>query len=120
MNISTEERFWRHVDKSSDCWVWTGYRHHRDGYGHFKLDRKPVRAHRMSYEFEHGKIPEGMNVCHRCDNPPCVRPDHLFLGDQSVNLKDAYEKGRLKGFQKGNLLAKKTSSSSYTEVIGKR
>ena len=83
------------MDKSSDCWVWTGYTHHRDGYGHFSVKRKKVRAHRMSYEFENGPIPEGMGVLHTCDNPPCVRPDHLFLGDQSVNLQDASKKGRL-------------------------
>ena len=97
MRKSLEDRFWSYVDKSSDCWVWTGYKHHRDKYGHFKVNNYPVRAHRMSYELEYGSISMGYGVCHTCDNPPCVRPDHLFLGTQHDNLKDAYEKGRLKG-----------------------
>lgn len=93
--MELEKRFWSYVDKSSDCWVWTGYCHHRDGYGHFSVKSKHVRSHRMSYELAYGPIPNGLGVLHTCDNPPCVRPDHLFLGDQRVNLQDCARKNRL-------------------------
>jgi len=95
--MNLKERFWSKVDKSQNCWVWTAQKHHRDNYGHFKVKGKPVRAHRMSYELTYGPIPDKLGVCHTCDNPPCVRPDHLFLGTQVDNLQDASKKGRLKG-----------------------
>lgn len=81
------------VDVGSGCWVWTRSRD-RGGYGEFRLRGKRVRAHRYSWELKNGPVPEGMCVCHTCDNPSCVNPDHLFLGDQSVNMKDCSRKGR--------------------------
>lgn len=86
-------RFWSKVDKTSGCWVWTASRS-GNGYGQFRLDGHNRPAHRLAWELTHGAIPEGAFVLHECDNPPCVRPDHLFLGDQSLNMADMAGKGR--------------------------
>jgi hypothetical protein len=89
-----ETRFWMRVDKSGECWVWTGGRGDH-GYGSFSDDEgRSVSAHRFSYQLHNSLIPAGMVVCHKCDNPPCVRPDHLFLGSQADNVRDMMEKGR--------------------------
>lgn len=91
-----EYRFWFRVDKTPGCWVWTGGRGAgKFDYGYFwTSEKKLVKAHRFSFEMEHGSIPDGMVICHRCDNPPCVRPDHLFLGTQKDNIHDMDAKGR--------------------------
>jgi len=88
-----EERFWPKVDKTGDCWLWTGWRND-EGYGYIRDVGRIVRAHRASYELTQGAIPEGMMVLHKCDNPPCVRPDHLRLGTNGDNMIDMYSKGR--------------------------
>lgn len=84
-----EVRFWRFVHKTDTCWVWTGGKH-RFGYG--KIDG--LDAHRVSWEIHNGPVPSGMYVCHHCDNPACIRPDHLFLGTQTDNMRDMSRKGR--------------------------
>ena len=98
--MTPEERFWTRVvgDLATGCWLWTGPRF-REGYGSLSYGPLRIRAHRFSWELHVGPIPEGLVVCHRCDNPPCVRPDHLFLGTQSDNLHDAVAKGRPIGRQ---------------------
>jgi hypothetical protein len=81
-----EERFWEKVDKSSDCWIWTGAKIR--GYGTFMVaTRKDVRAHRWSYEQANGPIPPGLVINHLCRNPACVRPDHLEAVTQRENLR---------------------------------
>lgn len=95
--ISTlEARFWIKVDRSGDCWEWMAARNpYRGDYGIFSPSKgKTVTAHRMAWELAHGPIPDGMQVCHTCDNPPCVRLDHLFLGTNRANVTDKIAKGR--------------------------
>jgi hypothetical protein len=100
---SRRRRFWAHVDKSGGpdaCWPWHGG-HVGRGYGHTtwsdNYERIEIMAHRQAYEFEFGgPIPQGLQVCHKCDNPPCCNPAHLFLGTATENLVDAYTKGRRK------------------------
>lgn len=94
--LPRRERFYSHVDKSGRCWLWTGTILQRGGYGSFYDDdalRK--RAHRVSWELEHGRaVPDGMVVMHLCDTPACVRPTHLIADDQRENLADMRRKGR--------------------------
>jgi len=87
-------RFWSRVRKGPDCWIWTGSRLPA-GYGRFLVGGKGVYAHRWSFVLAFGAIPDGLYVCHRCDNPQCVRPEHLFAGTALDNARDAKSKGRL-------------------------
>lgn len=99
MSQSTIERFLSKVCTSPDgCWLWQG-RRNPSGYGRFDLRTGAGRwqaflAHRVAYEIFVGKIPDGLVVCHACDNPCCVRPSHLSVGSQRDNLGDAAAKGR--------------------------
>ncbi|MES2367175.1 MAG: HNH endonuclease [Pseudomonadota bacterium] len=85
--------FWEYVDKTDDCWIWNGYRDH-DGYGIVSYKHVPWRVPRLAYFWLMGDIPDEFDVCHHCDNPPCLRPDHLFLGDDAINSQDMMRKGR--------------------------
>src|SRR5512138_3094264 len=88
------ERFWSHVDRTGDCWEWSANRL-PSKYGLFNVRLgKSVLAHRVAYELAKEPIPDGMCVLHRCDNPPCVNPDHLFLGTDADNTRDRVQKGR--------------------------
>lgn len=91
-------RFWRNVARGANevCWPWTGFA--RRGYGWFydRLGTKKVyrRAHRVAWELVHGDVPAGGVVCHRCDNPLCCNPMHLFVGSHADNVADKMSKGR--------------------------
>lgn len=90
---TTLARFWAKVDKSGDCWLWTAST--AVGYGQFFPARRTmVYAHRLSYELAFGPIPEGLQVCHTCDNRRCVNPAHFFLGTHKDNADDRERKGR--------------------------
>ncbi|HXJ61904.1 MAG TPA: HNH endonuclease signature motif containing protein [Verrucomicrobiae bacterium] len=90
------QRFWSKVEVSDDCWLWTSDRKDT-GYGQFHYLGKTSRAHRVAWILSYGDIPPGLNVLHTCDNPPCVRPDHLFLGTTKDNIEDKVTKGRAWG-----------------------
>lgn len=77
----------------SGCWIWEGYLT-KDGYGQITISDKGHRTHRVAWELVNGPIPHGMLVCHRCDTPTCINPNHLFIGSHSDNLRDAMNKGR--------------------------
>lgn len=76
------------------CWLWKGARSSQGRYGCLRIAGKTLAAHRHSYELHKGDIPDGMFVCHRCDVPECVNPDHLFLGTAKDNFDDMVTKGR--------------------------
>lgn len=97
MSTSLSERMRRYVDRKGDneCWEWMQFRDKRTRYGIVGDGQKTKKAHRVAWELANGRsVPEGMNVLHRCDNPPCCNPAHLFLGTQADNVRDMAQKGR--------------------------
>jgi hypothetical protein len=101
MNITTPERFWKKVAKSTDdnCWPWL--RHcTRLGYGMVGYEGRKQPSHRIAYLFTFGDFDRSLDVLHKCDNPPCCNPKHLFLGTAKDNIHDAIKKGRWSPMQK--------------------
>jgi len=104
------ERFWSKVSvgKPEDCWAWTAHKTAK-GYGRMSMKpSEPVRAHRLAYMLANGAIPPGLSVLHRCDNPPCCNPRHLFLGTIADNNRDMVEKGRSRqSYERGKMTPRK-------------
>lgn len=107
MNAYAIARFWSKADvrRPGECWEWNAARNEH-GYGIFRMpdERRNVRAHRMAWELTHGeRLPADVKLLHRCDNPPCVNPNHLERGTQLDNIADMVAKGRVaRGAQKPN------------------
>lgn len=95
MSQALATRFWNKVEITDllNCWRWTACTN-QNGYGRINVNRKMLLAHRVSYELYYGPIPKGKLVCHHCDVPSCVRPDHLFIGTQQDNMNDMLAKKR--------------------------
>ena len=91
------DRFWAKVKKSDGCWEWTAYKNEK-GYGRFLWPksghRSMMMAHRFSYIVHYGAFDESLFILHKCDNPSCVNPEHLFTGTHQDNVRDMLEKGR--------------------------
>lgn len=113
------DEFWSQVEKGEGCWVWLGSKM-ADGYGSARRNSKTVLAHRLSYELTFGPIPDGLMVCHTCDNKPCVRPDHFFLGTCRDNIQDASRKGRLACGERGGMQFSPTRKLSKEDVVSIR
>ncbi len=89
-----DNRFWSKVEKTKECWNWTAAKNPK-GYGRYKVEGKCRSPHVLSFLNSGGVLLDKEEVCHTCDNPSCVRPDHLFAGTRSDNMKDCAEKGRI-------------------------
>ncbi len=85
--------FFKHIFKTPKCWEWTASLD-GDGYGKTKIGKRFLQAHRASWEIHNGPIPNGLWVLHKCDNPKCVNPDHLYLGNHLQNVRDRQDRGR--------------------------
>lgn len=121
--LSLEQRFWAKVNKTDsvdDCWEWTAYKNSQ-GYGQFRKEGRggQALAHRVSYELNVGSIPDGLLVCHKCDNPSCTNPNHLFLGTVKDNMADKMAKGRAKSLS-GELHGRAKLTTSQVKEIRDR
>jgi len=126
---TVEDRFWSRVEKTDGCWLWR-WSLNKLGYGVIGVRGRAVRAHRLSWELANGPIPDGKVICHHCDNPRCVRPDHLFVGSHADNVADKVAKGRcprgenagpakLTGAQAAEIRAARDAGESYASIAAR-
>ena len=114
------ERFMSHVQKTETCWLWTGKKS-KQGYGDLACFGTGMIASRLSYELLVGRIPRYIQVNHTCNNPPCVNPDHLYLGTQKENVHDAIRSGRwVPGAKVGHFVSDETRRKISESHIGRR
>ena len=111
------DRFWSKVDKRGpdDCWNWTAAKIRE--YGSFTFNGGTQLAHRVSWELAHGKSPGDLCVCHRCDNPSCVNPAHLFLDTQQGNVHDMWDKGRAPNLEGPNHPMNRVTKHMAEEIL---
>lgn len=115
--ISLADRFWSHVEIPQDrsqCWIWTGATT-GCGYGKMHVGGRQIIASRLSYLIAHGTIDDSMFVCHSCDNPICVNPDHIWQGSPADNVRDMVEKGRAKGAVRGDISRNPSKNAILTK-----
>ena len=90
------DRLWKRTARDGDCWVWQGCKD-GGGYGTISVGGRPLKTHRLAWQLTYGAIPAGMLVCHHCDRPSCINPQHPFLGTNADNMQDKVRKGRRNG-----------------------
>jgi hypothetical protein len=121
-DITTEERFFSHVEQPGDCWLWMAFREPHGGYGKFFLDDRCLYAHRWAYEFLRGEIPPGLHLDHLCRTPACVNPWHLEPVTARVNVVERGRGTTARNAAKTHCLRNHAldTSNTYTDKRGRR
>lgn len=113
------KRLWHKIKKVGDCWEWQGARTEK-GYGRLSINNRDKRAHRVAWELTYGPIPQGLLVCHHCDNPSCINPNHLFIGTHQDNINDAIKKGFPNGWSSGGQSGEKHPQAKLNIITVKK